>query len=200
MGASPGSSLTAPTTSLSYPLAKKIGLADPFKCIRSLFKQVQDNGEDKAHICMNDDKKVVTWWYQKGGVSGCYRGLLPQAFRDIKASGLYFLIYEVTTNNNTTMISIITTALFSVLDGSSKFVDWKKWSRRLGIFLGWRSCRGSLLAGGKFYLNKWTMSPSQAIIYLDVVKSRVQADDPLRPLYKGTLDCVRQSYKRSSSE
>ena len=44
------------------------------------------------------------------------------------------------------------------------------------------------------------MSPSQAIIYLDVVKSRVQADDPLRPLYKGTLDCVRQSYKRSSSD
>ena len=44
------------------------------------------------------------------------------------------------------------------------------------------------------------MFPSQAIIYLDVVKSRVQADDPLRPLYRGTLDCVRQSYKRSSSE
>ena len=59
MGASPGSSLTAPTTSLSYSLAKKIGLADPFKCIRSLFKQVQDNGEDKAHICIIDDKKVL---------------------------------------------------------------------------------------------------------------------------------------------
>ena len=37
---------------------------------------------------------------------------------------------------------------------------------------------------------------TQAIIYLDVVKSRVQADDPSKPLYKGTLDCVRQSYKR----
>ena len=37
---------------------------------------------------------------------------------------------------------------------------------------------------------------SQAIIYLDVVKSRVQADDPSKPLYRGTLDCVRQSYKR----
>ena len=44
------------------------------------------------------------------------------------------------------------------------------------------------------------MSPPQAIIYLDVVKSRVQADDLLRPLYKGTLDCVRQSYRRSSSD
>ena len=56
------------------------------------------------------------------------------------------------------------------------------------------------MAGGKFCLNQCAMFPSQAIIYLDVVKSRVQADDPLRPLYKGTLDCVRQSYKRSSSE
>ena len=37
---------------------------------------------------------------------------------------------------------------------------------------------------------------TQAIIYLDVVKSRVQADDPSKPLYKGSLDCVRQSYKR----
>ena len=63
---------------------------------------------------------------QKGGVCGCYKGLLPQAFRDIKASGLYFLIYEVTTNDDITMICFTITALFSVLDGFSKFVDWKK--------------------------------------------------------------------------
>ena len=33
---------------------------------------------------------------KQGGIRGCYRGLMPQALRDIKASGLYFLIYEVT--------------------------------------------------------------------------------------------------------
>ena len=67
--------------------------------------------------------------YQKGGVCGCYRGLLPQAFRDIKASGLYFLIYEVTANHNITMICFTITAISaisSVLDGFSKFVDWKE--------------------------------------------------------------------------
>ena len=32
---------------------------------------------------------------KQGGIRGCYRGLMPQALRDIKASGLYFLIYEV---------------------------------------------------------------------------------------------------------
>ena len=63
---------------------------------------------------------------QKGGVCGCYRGLLPQAFRDIKASGLYFLIYEVTANHNIPMICSPMTAIFSVLDGFSKLVDWGK--------------------------------------------------------------------------
>jgi len=134
--ANKGSSLTAPTTSLSYSLAKKIGLADPFKCIRSLFKQ--------------------------GGVCGCYRGLLPQAFRDIKASGLYFLIYEYSMD------------LANSWTGKNDRGGW-----------------ASFWAGGLAGVLSW-----QAIIYLDVVKSRVQADDPLRPLYKGTLDCVRQSYKR----
>jgi len=33
------------------------------------------------------------------------------------------------------------------------------------------------------------------IIYLDVVKSRIQADDPLNPKYKGMIDCFKQCYK-----
>eukprot|EP00093_Oithona_nana_P014145 14145.XXX_304979_300326_1 [CDS] Oithona nana genome sequencing. len=33
------------------------------------------------------------------------------------------------------------------------------------------------------------------IIYLDVVKSRIQADDPLNPKYKGMMDCFKQCYK-----
>ena len=36
----------------------------------------------------------------------------------------------------------------------------------------------------------------QAIIYLDVVKSRIQADSVTNPKYKGTWDCFRQSYQR----
>ncbi len=30
---------------------------------------------------------------------------------------------------------------------------------------------------------------------MDVVKSRIQADDPSRPKYKGVLDCYRQCYR-----
>ena len=33
------------------------------------------------------------------------------------------------------------------------------------------------------------------IIYLDVVKSRIQADDPLNPKYNGMMDCFRKCYK-----
>ena len=202
MEAFPGSSSTAPTTSLSYSLAKKIGLADPFKCIRSLFKQVQDNGEHMAHICIIDDKKVSIWWYEsKGRCVWMLQRSSPSSVQGHQSLwSLFPYLWGKTDNHNIPMICLPMTALFSVLDGFSKFVDWKEWSRRLGFFLGRRSCRGFLMAGGKFCLNQCAMFPSQAIIYLDVVKSRVQADDPLRPLYRGTLDCVRQSYKRSSSE
>ena len=34
-----------------------------------------------------------------------------------------------------------------------------------------------------------------SIIYLDVVKSRIQADDPKNPIYKGTIDCFKKCYK-----
>ena len=111
-----------------------------------------------------------------------------------------------------------------VFDGLGEFLERRKHERWMGLFLGWRPCRGALLAGftssqcpnmssentallkshihiivtpnlfDLFLLLQKT--PSQAIIYLDVVKSRVQADDPSKPLYRGTLDCVRQSYKR----
>lgn len=30
---------------------------------------------------------------------------------------------------------------------------------------------------------------------LDLVKSRMQSDDPFRPQYRGMLDCFRKSYK-----
>ncbi len=33
-----------------------------------------------------------------------------------------------------------------------------------------------------------------SVIYLDVVKSRIQADDPINPKYKGTVDAFRQCY------
>ena len=39
----------------------------------------------------------------------------------------------------------------------------------------------------------------QAIIYADVVKSRLQADSFTRPRYSGTWDCVVQSYTRDGA-
>lgn len=34
-----------------------------------------------------------------------------------------------------------------------------------------------------------------AIMPLDVVKSRIQTDNPLQPQYKGMYDCFKKSYK-----
>ena len=136
---------------------------------------------------------------------------------------------------------------FPVFDGLGGLLERRKHERWMGFFLGWRPCRGALLAGLTYTSSNCHKShisysrgallagltssqcpnmssentpllkshihiivtpnlfdlflllqktPSQAIIYLDVVKSRVQADDPSKPLYRGTLDCVRQSYKR----
>ena len=33
-----------------------------------------------------------------------------------------------------------------------------------------------------------------SVIYIDVVKSRIQADNPLQPRYTGILDCFRKCY------
>ena len=33
-----------------------------------------------------------------------------------------------------------------------------------------------------------------SVIYLDVVKSRIQADDPTNPRYRSMIDCFRQCY------
>lgn len=35
-----------------------------------------------------------------------------------------------------------------------------------------------------------------AIMPLDVVKARIQSDDPLRPQYRGMFDCFRKSYRQ----
>jgi len=48
------------------------------------------------------------------------------------------------------------------------------------------------LAGGLAGLVSW-----QAIIYLDVIKSRIQADDIKQPKYSGMVDCVIKSYRES---
>ena len=34
-----------------------------------------------------------------------------------------------------------------------------------------------------------------AIIYLDVVKSRIQSDDPVNPKYNGMIDTFRKCYR-----
>ena len=33
-----------------------------------------------------------------------------------------------------------------------------------------------------------------SVIYLDVVKSRIQADDPTNPRYRSMLDCFQKCY------
>ena len=35
------------------------------------------------------------------------------------------------------------------------------------------------------------------MIYLDVVKSRIQADDPLNPKYRGMADCFVKCYREN---
>ena len=47
------------------------------------------------------------------------------------------------------------------------------------------------LGGGLAGLLSW-----QTIIYLDVIKSRIQADSLTRPRYQGMVDCMRQSYRQ----
>ena len=47
------------------------------------------------------------------------------------------------------------------------------------------------LAGGIAGLLSW-----QAIIYLDVIKSRIQADSLSDPRYRGMMDCIRKSYRQ----
>ena len=32
--------------------------------------------------------------HREAGLRGCYKGFLAQAWRDVKASGLYFLVYH----------------------------------------------------------------------------------------------------------
>ena len=68
-GASPGA---RPSSPAGHRLASRLGLGAPLACLGGLHSQ--------------------------GGLCGCYRGLLPQAARDVKASGIYFVIYEVMNN------------------------------------------------------------------------------------------------------
>ena len=99
--------------------------------------------------------------YCEAGLRGCYKGLLPQALRDIKANAIYFITYQAC-------------------------LDWMK-----GLEERENTAREIFLAGGLAGLLSW-----QSIIYLDVVKSRIQADSLTQPRYRGTLDCIQQSYRR----
>ncbi|GJQ78358.1 hypothetical protein Trydic_g22185 [Trypoxylus dichotomus] len=52
-----------------------------------------------------------------------------------------------------------------------------------------------ILAGGSAGVISWMF-----IIPLDVVKSRIQADNPQNPMYKGMIDCFYKSYKADGYE
>ena len=65
-------------------------------------------------------------------------------------------------------------------------LDWMK-----GLEERENTAREIFLAGGVAGLLSW-----QTIIYLDVIKSRIQTDSLTQPRYRGTLDCIQQSYRR----
>lgn len=57
-------------------------------------------------------------------------------------------------------------------------------------YYGNKSHASMFIAGGMAGVLSWS-----SIIYLDVVKSRIQADCLINPRYKGTLDTFRQCYR-----
>ena len=99
--------------------------------------------------------------YSEAGLRGCYKGLLPQGLRDVKANAIYFITYQV------------------CLDQMRGLEERENTAREI------------FLSGGLAGLLSW-----QTIIYLDVIKSRIQADSLTQPRYRGTLDCIQQSYRR----
>lgn len=111
--------------------------------------------------------------HNEQGLRGCYRGFIPQAFRDIKASGIYFVIYHMSLD----AMARNRSRTQSNFSNNQKVTD--------------NSAAEIFIAGGLAGLISW-----QAIIYLDVLKSRIQADNVHQPRYKGILDCICQSYKQ----
>jgi len=142
--------------------------------------------------------------YKAEGIRGCYRGLLPQALRDIKASGLYFLIYQWTLDKmmarkeekNAKILTIPTKSSKTRLAEAHTLDAGSTDARTLDTTrTGGPPEPGPIdmfLAGGLAGLLSW-----QAIIYLDVIKTRIQSDNPRHPQYSGMLDCARKSYRQS---
>ncbi|XP_068243505.1 solute carrier family 25 member 45 isoform X2 [Palaemon carinicauda] len=93
--------------------------------------------------------------YKKNGLKGCYTGLHSMLYRDVIASGSYFVLYEL------------------MRDGSQ------------GL-----STLSILWAGGMAGVVSWA-----SILPIDVIKSRIQGDDPNNPKYKNAIDCFVKSYR-----
>merc|ERR1711962_1619123 len=79
--------------------------------------------------------------------------------RDVKASGIYFVLYELLSGDTKDNLSAV-------------------------------SAIRIIFAGGLAGVLSWS-----AIIYLDVVKSRIQADCLVNPRYNGTVDTFRKCYQ-----
>merc|ERR1712126_787621 len=64
--------------------------------------------------------------------------------------------------------------------------------------------RGTIWAKCSFQNNiiRWYCSTVTwaMIIFLDVVKSRIQADNPLDPKYDGIVDCFRKCYQEGGTK
>ena len=131
--------------------------------------------------------------HREAGLRGCYKGFLAQAWRDVKASGLYFLVYHAALDwagpgrgqgHHSPLEIFLAGGLAGhhVASVSKPLIDYDL----LTILVYHCVCCAGLLS--------W-----QAIIYADVVKSRLQADSFTRPRYSGTWDCVVQSYTRDGA-
>ena len=134
------------------------------------------------------------------GVRGCYRGLAIQGLRDVKASGIYFVIYHWWAGVDVMLLIlrpligqcwsiwlligqfVTSTSDYWCLDNLASFY-WQTKTKVSSLITGEQSevkreshnseptATEIFIAGGLAGLLSW-----QAIIYLDVIKSKIQAD------------------------
>ncbi|CAG7824033.1 unnamed protein product [Allacma fusca] len=116
---------------------------------------------------MGSSSECLKMILRERGIGGLYQGIGIMAIRDIPAFGLYIAMYEFQMEQ----LKELTDGLQIDLGGGA--------SAHLS------NSALAFLAGGLSGCVSWW-----SIIPQDVVKSRMQADDPNAPKYKGTIHCV----------
>uniref|UniRef100_T1JCN6 Solute carrier family 25 member 45 n=1 Tax=Strigamia maritima TaxID=126957 RepID=T1JCN6_STRMM len=95
--------------------------------------------------------------YSNHGVRGCYKGLYIQLLRDLPASAIYMVVYDLGLRKSQTPPSVLQI----------------------------------MFAGGMAGLISWA-----CILPLDVIKTRIQADNPLKPKYRGVIHCFVSTFQQ----